>query len=68
MNGIRQLAKQLNISIGTVSKALNGRHDVNEKTRKRVLAAARSLVTRPISPAAASGRAAPMRSFHDRIQ
>ena len=43
MNGIRQLAKQLNISIGTVSKALNGRHDVNEKTRKRVLAAAARL-------------------------
>jgi len=33
----------LNISIGTVSKALNGRHDVNEKTRKRVLAAAAKL-------------------------
>jgi DNA-binding LacI/PurR family transcriptional regulator len=43
MKGIRNLAKQLNISIGTVSKALNGRHDVNEKTRKRVLAAAAKL-------------------------
>ena len=43
MKGIRHLAKQLNISIGTVSKALNGRHDVNEKTRKRVLAAAAKL-------------------------
>jgi len=43
MKGIRQLAKQLDISIGTVSKALNGRHDVNEKTRKRVLAAAAKL-------------------------
>ena len=43
MKGIRHLAKHLNISIGTVSKALNGRHDVNEKTRKRVLAAAAKL-------------------------
>jgi DNA-binding LacI/PurR family transcriptional regulator len=43
MKGIRHLAKQLNVSIGTVSKALNGRHDVNEKTRKRVLAAAAKL-------------------------
>ena len=43
MKGIRQLAKQLNVSIGTVSKALNGRFDVNEKTRSRVLAAAAKL-------------------------
>jgi len=43
MRGIRHLARHLNISIGTVSKALNGRHDVNEKTRKRVLAAAAKL-------------------------
>lgn len=43
MKGIRHLAKQLNISIGTVSKALNGRPDVNEKTRKRVVAAAAKL-------------------------
>lgn len=40
MKGIRHLAKHLDISIGTVSKALNGRHDVNDATRKRVLAAA----------------------------
>jgi DNA-binding LacI/PurR family transcriptional regulator len=43
MNGIKHLANQLNISIATVSKALNGRHDVNEKTRSRVLAAAARL-------------------------
>jgi DNA-binding LacI/PurR family transcriptional regulator len=43
MNGIKQLAKQLNISIATVSKALNGRRDVNETTRSRVLAAAARL-------------------------
>ncbi|MDO8359350.1 MAG: LacI family DNA-binding transcriptional regulator, partial [Devosia sp.] len=40
MKGIRQLADRLNISIGTVSRALNGRPDVNGETRKRVLEAA----------------------------
>lgn len=40
---IRDLAQHLNISIGTVSRALNGRHDVNAETRKRVLAAAAEL-------------------------
>lgn len=43
MKGIRQLAEQLNISIGTVSRALNGRPDVNDATRKRVLEAAAEL-------------------------
>ena len=43
MKGIRQLAEHLDISIGTVSRALNGRPDVNEETRKRVLAAAEEL-------------------------
>jgi DNA-binding LacI/PurR family transcriptional regulator len=37
---IRELAKHLNISIGTVSRALNGRPYVDAKTRERVLAAA----------------------------
>ena len=40
MTGIRRLAQQLNVSIGTVSRALNGKPDVNEETRKRVLDAA----------------------------
>lgn len=40
MRGIRQLADRLGISIGTVSRALNGRPDVNEDTRRRVLEAA----------------------------
>ncbi|WDR04769.1 LacI family DNA-binding transcriptional regulator [Devosia rhodophyticola] len=40
MKGIRRLAQHLNISIGTVSRALNGKPDVNEDTRRRVLAAA----------------------------
>ncbi len=38
--GIRELARHLNISIGTVSRALNGRSDVNAETRQRVLEAA----------------------------
>lgn len=41
--GIRELAKHLNISIGTVSRALNGHKEVNEETRQRVLEAAEQL-------------------------
>ena len=40
MKGIKQLARHLDISIGTVSRALNGKPDVNPDTRKRVLEAA----------------------------
>lgn len=40
---IRDLAQHLNISIGTVSRALNGRSDVNAETRKRVFEAAAQL-------------------------
>jgi DNA-binding LacI/PurR family transcriptional regulator len=40
MKGIRQLARHLDISIGTVSRALNGKADVNAETRERDLAAA----------------------------
>ena len=43
MIGIRRLAEHLNISIGTVSRALNGKPDVNEETRQRVLEAAERL-------------------------
>lgn len=43
MKGIRALARHLDISIGTVSKALNGRFDINAETRKRVLEAAAEL-------------------------
>jgi len=43
MKGIFELAEYLDISIGTVSRALNGKPDVNEETRKRVLQAAESL-------------------------
>lgn len=43
MKGIRQLADHLGISIGTVSRALNDKPDVNEGTRRRVLEAAEML-------------------------
>lgn len=38
---IHDLAKHLNVSIGTVSRALNSRDDVSDETRRRVLAAAK---------------------------
>ncbi|KKC32849.1 LacI family DNA-binding transcriptional regulator [Devosia psychrophila] len=43
MKGIRRLANELDISIGTVSRALNGKPDVNEQTRQRVLDAAAAM-------------------------
>ncbi len=43
MAGIRELAEHLKLSIGTVSRALNGKPDVNPETRIRVLEAAASL-------------------------
>ena len=43
MQGIKRLAQHLDVSIGTVSRALNGRPDVSEATRQRVLDAAREL-------------------------
>ena len=43
MKGIRRLAQQLNISIGTVSRALNDKPDVSEETRKRVMQAAATM-------------------------
>ena len=43
MQGIKRLARHLDISIGTVSRALNGRPDVSEATRQRVLEAASEL-------------------------
>ena len=43
MRGIARLAKELGISTGTVSRALNGRPDVSEGTRELVLATAKRL-------------------------
>src|SRR5271165_2809508 len=41
--GIRELARHLSISIGTVSRALNDRADANPLTRQRVRDAAAKL-------------------------
>ena len=35
--GVRELAKLANVSVGTVDRALNGRKEVNEETRRRIL-------------------------------
>ena len=43
MQGIARLARELGISTGTVSRALNGKPDVNATTRERVLEAARRI-------------------------
>jgi DNA-binding LacI/PurR family transcriptional regulator len=43
VKGIRALARHLGLSIGTVSKALNGRWDINAETRQRILDAAAEL-------------------------
>jgi DNA-binding LacI/PurR family transcriptional regulator len=43
MTGIRRLAQHLKVSIGTVSRALNGKPDVSEETRKRVIEAAAAI-------------------------
>ena len=45
--GIRALAGHLGLSIGTVSRALNGRRYVDAETRKRVLEAAATLGYEP---------------------
>ncbi len=44
---IYDLAKSLNLSVATTSKALNGYADVSEKTRQRVLAAAKAMQFEP---------------------
>src|SRR3954468_17783979 len=48
---IRQLAKDSGVSIGTVSRALNGYADVNAETRERIMRLARELDYTP-APAA----------------
>jgi LacI family transcriptional regulator len=42
-NGIREIAKAVGLSIGTVDRALNGRPGVRESTRERVLAVAKKV-------------------------
>ncbi len=43
MKGIARLAQELGISTGTVSRALNGKPDVNAETRRKVLETAERL-------------------------
>ncbi|MGB6133350.1 MAG: LacI family DNA-binding transcriptional regulator [Acidobacteriaceae bacterium] len=45
--GIKELAKALHVSIGTVDRALHGRAGISEKTRVRVLKMARELGYQP---------------------
>jgi LacI family transcriptional regulator len=52
---IKQLAQQLNLSISTVSRALNDGYDVNPQTKKKVLELARQLNYMP-NPYASSLR------------
>jgi LacI family transcriptional regulator len=40
---IREIAKKLNLSIGAVSRALNGYSDISEETRQKVTQAAREM-------------------------
>lgn len=46
-SNLRQIAEEIGVSMMTVSRALNGRGDVAEATRARVLAAAKRLKYRP---------------------
>ena len=48
---MRDIAQKLNISITTVSRALNNKMDVGEETRKAVLALAKDLDYSPNSMA-----------------
>jgi DNA-binding LacI/PurR family transcriptional regulator len=56
MRGISKLAQELGLSTGTISRALNGKPDVHEKTRRRVLDAARQLGYEPNQAARALAR------------
>ena len=57
--GIRQLANELQLSIGTVSRALNDRPDVNPETRAGSRRRRRAPATCRTSPGAACAAAAP---------
>ena len=54
---IKKLAKILNISISTVSKALRDSHDISKETKERVIALANELNYQP-NPHASSLRKA----------
>lgn len=53
---MKEIAKRLNISIATVSRALNNKSDVGEKTRKAILDIARKLDYTPNEMAASLRR------------
>ena len=53
MPTIYDLSRQLGLGVSTISKALNGYSDVSEKTRQRVLEAAREMGFQPNSNAQA---------------
>jgi LacI family transcriptional regulator len=47
MSTIREISQKANVSIATVSKVLNGKRGVNQKTADRILSIARELNYRP---------------------
>jgi LacI family transcriptional regulator len=57
--GVRELAELANVSVGTIDRALNGRREVSEKTRKRILeiAAHHGYTPDPAARALSRGRA-----------
>ena len=43
MSSLKDLARECGVSVATVSKALNGQHDISDATRARVREAAERL-------------------------
>ncbi len=43
MVSMKDISEQCEVSVATVSKALNGRHDISQETRERILKAAKRL-------------------------
>jgi DNA-binding LacI/PurR family transcriptional regulator len=56
---IKDVARRANVSVATVSRALNGHHNVAMAVRERVLGIAGELQYRPTMPPAASAAGAP---------